>query len=61
MVCVAAVGFDVVLLAQTTTTEVRRMVGEPLPLWLVVGAGLTLLVLIVVGGLVVRRRTPGAG
>ena len=49
------------LLAQTTTTEVRRIVGEPLPSWVVVGAGITLLVLIVVAGLLVRRRTGDAG
>ena len=49
------------LLAQTTTTEVRRIVGEPLPSWVVVGAGITLLVLIVVAGLLVRRRTADAG
>ena len=49
------------LVAQTTTTEVRRMVGEALPLWVVIGAGLTVLVLIVVAGLLVRRRARGAG
>ena len=43
-------------LAQTTTTEVRRIVGEPLPTWVVVGAGLAVFALIVVAGLAARRR-----
>ena len=48
----------VLLLAQeTTTTEVRRVVGDPLPKWVVIGAGLALLVVILVAGFVVRRRT----
>jgi hypothetical protein len=46
-----------VLLAQTTTTEVRRIVGDPLPTGVVVGAGLALLVLILIAGLLVRRRS----
>ncbi len=45
------------LLAQTTTTEVRRVVGEPLPSGVVLGSGIALLVLIVVAGIVVRRRS----
>lgn len=48
----------VVLLAavETTTTEVRRVVGDPLPTGVVVGAGLALFALILVAGLVARRR-----
>ena len=42
--------------AGTTTTEVQRIVGDPLPTWVVVGAGLGLLALIVVAGLLARRR-----
>jgi hypothetical protein len=46
------------LLAQeTTTTEVRRVVGDPLSAWVVVGAGLALLVVILLAGYLVRRRT----
>ena len=48
----------VLLVAQeTTTTEVRRVVGDPLPKWVVIGAGLALLVVILVAGFVVRRRS----
>lgn len=47
------------VLAQTTTTEVERVVGESPPWWVPVGAGLAVLVLIlVVGWLYTRRRTP---
>lgn len=42
--------------AQTTTTEVQRIVGDPLPSGVVVIAGLVLFALIVIAGLVVRRR-----
>ncbi len=50
------------LLAQeTTTTEVRRVVGDPLPTWVVIGAGVALLVAILLAGYVVRRRTRVAG
>ena len=46
------------LLAQeTTTTEVRRIVGDPLPKWVVIGAGLALLVVILLAGYLVRRRS----
>ena len=45
------------LAQQTTTTEVRRIVGDPLPTWVVIGAGLALLVLILVAGVLVRRRS----
>ena len=42
--------------AQTTTTTVPQIVGDPLPLWLWWGAGILLLALIVIGGLWARRR-----
>jgi hypothetical protein len=45
------------LAQQTTTTEVRRIVGDPLPKWVVIGAGLALLVAILVAGVLVRRRS----
>jgi hypothetical protein len=41
----------------STTEEPRRIVGDPLPSWVVIGAGLALLVLIVAAGLAVRRRS----
>jgi hypothetical protein len=47
----------VLAVAETTTTMVPRVVGEPLPSWVVVGAGLAVLALIVVAGLVARRRS----
>lgn len=44
-------------LAQTTTTEVvERVVGEPLPSWVVLAASAALLVAILVAGLLVSRR-----
>jgi hypothetical protein len=46
-----------VLAQETTTTEVRRVVGDPLPKWVVIGAGLALLVVILVAGFAVRRRS----
>jgi hypothetical protein len=45
---------------QTTTTEVRRVVGDPLPKWVVIGAGLALLAVILVAGFLVRRRSRAA-
>lgn len=42
--------------AGTTTTEVQRIVGDPLPTWVVVGAGLAILAVIVVAGLIARGR-----
>ena len=46
------------LLAQeTTTTEVRRIVGDPLPKCVVIGAGVALLVVILLAGYLVRRRS----
>jgi MYXO-CTERM domain-containing protein len=49
-----------VLAQQTTTTEVRRIVGDPLPEWVVIGAGLALLAVILVAGFLVRRRSRAA-
>jgi hypothetical protein len=57
-----AVGLALALLAaqETTTTEVPRIVGEPLASWVVLAASAALLAAIVVGGLLVnRRRRPG--
>ena len=48
------------VLAQTTTTEVRRVVGDPLPKWVVIGAGLALLAVILLAGFLVRRRSRAA-
>ncbi len=45
------------LAAQTTTTEVARVVGEPLPEAVPYLAGALLLGLIVAGAAVLRRRT----
>ena len=53
------------VLAQTTTTEVPRIVGEPLPTWVVLLAGLVVGIAIVAAGAYVRSRTrgnrPGSG
>jgi MYXO-CTERM domain-containing protein len=49
-----------VLAQQTTTTEVRRIVGDPLPKWVVIGAGLALLAVILLAGFLVRRRSRAA-
>jgi hypothetical protein len=54
---VAALLHLVLLASQTTTTEVRRIVGDPLPKWVVLGAGVALLVVILLAGVVVRRRS----
>jgi hypothetical protein len=45
--------------AQTTTTtvEVQRIVGDPLPLWIWWAAGIAILAFILVGGWYVGRRT----
>lgn len=55
MSSVLALAVALVVAIETPTTEVRRVVGEPLPSWVVVGAGMALFVLIVVAGLVARR------
>lgn len=49
------------VLAQATTTSIEgsRVVGEPLPPWVVVLAGAALLVAILVAGAVLRSRTHG--
>lgn len=51
---------SLVLLAveSTTTTSAPRIVGDPLPSWVVVAAGLAMLAIIVAAGLLVRRRSP---
>jgi MYXO-CTERM domain-containing protein len=46
-----------VLAQQTTTTEVRRVVGEPLSAWVVIGAGAGLLAVILLAGYLTRRRS----
>jgi hypothetical protein len=48
------------LAQQTTTTEVRRIVGDPLPTEVVIGAGVALLALILLAGVLVRRRSRAA-
>lgn len=40
----------------TTTSLVPRVVGEPLPSWVVLAASAALLVVILVAGLLVQRR-----
>ncbi len=42
--------------ATTTTEVVERVVGEPLPSWVVLAASAALLVAILVAGLLVSRR-----
>lgn len=42
--------------ATTSSTSAPRVVGEPLPTWIVVGAGLAVLVAILVAGTIVRAR-----
>jgi hypothetical protein len=44
------------VLAQTTTTSVPRVVGDPLPRWVVLAASFALLVVILTAGFIVRRR-----
>jgi hypothetical protein len=41
---------------ETTTTEVQRVVGDPLPTGVLVGAGLAVLLVILLAGLLARRR-----
>jgi hypothetical protein len=59
VVAVALAG--AVLAQQTTTTEVRRIVGDPLPPWVVLGSGLLLGVVILVAGWVAKRRIARSG
>ena len=40
----------------TSTTEVARVVGEPLDSWIVITAGLALLALVLLAGVLVTRR-----
>ena len=44
------------LFAATTTTEVPRVVGDPLPVWIVLAASAAVLVVIVLASLYVRGR-----
>lgn len=53
---VAAVAPLVLAAARTTTTEAQRIVGEPLPSWVVIAAGVALLLVILVAGFVTQRR-----
>ncbi|MBA3304156.1 MAG: hypothetical protein H0U26_09830 [Acidimicrobiia bacterium] len=48
---------DPVLAIAVLAGEGRRFVGEPLPSWIVWLAGLAVLVAIVVGGVLVKRRS----
>jgi hypothetical protein len=50
-----AVAVALIVGIETPTTEVQRVVGEPLPTWVVVGAGLAVLGLILIAGLIARR------
>ena len=47
--------------ATTTTTEPPRIVGDPLPGWVVIAAGLALLAVILVAGFLTRRRISASG
>jgi hypothetical protein len=49
------------LAQQTTTTEVPRVVGEPLPEWVWLLAGLALLVFVLAGGWWATRRQKQQG
>lgn len=49
------------LIGQTTTTEVRRVVGDPPPTWVPVVAGAAVLVGILVLGWIVSRRRSDPG
>jgi hypothetical protein len=40
----------------TSTTEAPRIVGDPLPVWIVLGAAAALLVVVLLGGLWLSRR-----
>lgn len=48
--------YSLLAAATTTTEEPPRIVGDPLPAWVVIGAGLAVLVAILVAGLLVQRR-----
>ncbi|CAN5714620.1 hypothetical protein BH20ACT1_BH20ACT1_07350 [soil metagenome] len=50
-----AVAVALIVGIETPTTEVQRVVGEPLPTWVVVGACLAVLGLILIAGLIARR------
>jgi len=46
----------VVLAQATTTSSVPEIVGEPLDSWIVIAAGLAVLVFVLAAGLLARRR-----
>lgn len=50
---------SLLVVAQTTTTEVRRVVGDPPATWVPVTAGLALLAAILLLGWIVSRRRSG--
>lgn len=47
--------------ATTTTVVVPRVVGEPLPSWVVLAASALLFALIILGGVLVNRRRRAEG
>lgn len=53
---VVALVAGLLAVATTTTEVVERVVGEPLPSWVVVAASVALLAIILVAGALVTRR-----
>jgi len=53
---VMTVVLALVTIAQTSTTAAPRVVGDPLPAAVVVGFGLALLAVILLAGLIAKRR-----
>ena len=59
---VAAAGWIAVLAQEsTTTTMVPRVVGDPLPTWVILAASGAVLAFIVIGGIVASRRRTSEG
>ncbi|MGI9120528.1 MAG: hypothetical protein ACR2G7_10500 [Acidimicrobiales bacterium] len=56
MTNVVTVVLAMVTVAQTSTTAAPRVVGDPLPPAVVVGFGLALLAVILLAGLIAKRR-----
>ncbi len=56
MAPVMTVVLALVTIAQTSTTAAPRVVGDPLPAAVVVGFGLALLAVILLAGLIAKRR-----
>lgn len=56
MAPVITVVLALVTIAQTSTTAAPRVVGDPLPPAVVVGFGLALLAVILLAGLIAKRR-----